>query len=115
VLRVTAFVALAALAVLACSRGGSGDPEDLKRLEGYWQNETGLYYFDMSDQGPVSFVLPNAAATVTPLKVATLNGQTLVLSDGSTEYSLHFDRLPTKTGSDRCLEIDSTRLCEAKR
>lgn len=101
--------------LLACSQGGPAQDGDLERLRGFWENESGLYYLDLSGQDAASFVLPNVAATLSPLERASLTRQELLLSDGRSQFVLKLDRLPPALGTRRCLEIDATRLCEATR
>ncbi len=106
-------VLILTLVLFSCSSTLSQD--DIKTLESYWQNDTGLYYLDMSGKNPVSFVLPSASATLSVKANILISENILIFNDAGVKYALVMNDAPSGGSTDRCMIIDSTRLCEKER
>ena len=89
--------------------------DGLACYRGFWQDDSGLYYFDMSGEGRISFVFPKKSATMEPEAEVVLKDDEMLLKDSRAAFVLHLDEFPPADGSGRCMEIEGIRICERKR
>lgn len=107
------FVLLATLAATGCQDdGGASDSGDFKS---YWQDSIGLYYLDISGLGPISFVFPNKAATLSPKARIYVRSDSLILTDMGHKYVLQLNIHPSGMNNSRCMRMEDTDLCEMGR
>lgn len=112
----TIFIVLILLAGFFCTEDKHlNNKQDIKQLSGLWINDNGLYYLNMPENEPISFVLPNTSATLSKNAVATLTANALQFKDGKASFSIPINDMPPRFGKNKCLEADNTRLCLAKR
>jgi|GEM_PF-4171264 len=95
------------------SNAPQGGEEEMAQLNGFWRNDSGLYYLNILENEPISFVLPNTSATLSQQTVATLTPKGLHFVDGKASFLIPINDMPPRFGNKKCLEADNTRLCKA--